>query len=237
MHRHTAPSPPAAASTSGRSHLDAEPLSLLYHGRFLRSYVYWKIRTDPLYPSVTHALAASTDQPLMDLGCGAGLFAFYLKSRGYTGPIRGLDVDAEKVAAARLIAAQHWPDTEFHTGDFATWNPGSHQGHVTFLDVLQYLTPELQHDLLTRAATCITQPTHRLIIRNGLSDDSWRARVTHITDHLARWIRWMVRSPRAHPSRESLEAPLRAAGLGLTTRPLWGATPFNNYLIIAHRPN
>lgn len=236
MHRLPAPPPPATDSSSGRTHRDARPLSLLYPGHFLRCYVYWKIRTDPLYPTVTRALHSATDQPLMDLGCGAGLFAFYLKSRGYTGHIRGLDVDAEKIAAARAIAAQRWPDSEFEPGDFATWDPGRHQGHVTFLDVLQYLSPELRHDLLSRAATCLTRPGHRLIIRNGLSDDSWRARVTHSTDHLARWIRWMARSPRSHPTLAALEAPLRASGLEVTSQPLWGATPFNNYLVIARRP-
>ena len=237
MHQLTAASPAAGISSSGRTHRDAEPLSHLYQGRFLRSYVYWKIRTDPLYPTVTQALADGRDQPLVDLGCGAGLFAFYLKTAGYTGPIHGLDVDVEKINAARAIAALRWPDTEFQAGDFASWDPGTHQGHVTFLDVLQYLTPELQHDLLSRAASCITSPNHRLIIRNGLSDSSWRARVTHATDHMARWIRWMASSPRSHPSRESLEAPLHAAGLALSFTPLWGATPFNNYLIVAHRPS
>lgn len=235
MQRPPVPSPLSSASPSGRAHRDAKPLSLLYHGRFLRSYVYWKVRTDPLYPAVSAALRHSADQPLVDLGCGAGLFAFYLKSSGFSGPIHGLDVDSEKISAARAIAAHRWPDTHFHTGDFASWDPGSHQGHVTFLDVLQYLPPDLQHDLLSRAASCLTRPGHRLVIRNGLTDDSWRARVTLATDHFARWIRWMARSPRSHPTRASLEAPLRAAGLDLTFTPLWGATPFNNYLIIAQR--
>jgi SAM-dependent methyltransferase len=236
MHRPAAPPPvaPLGSRKSIRHH--ARALSGLYQGRFLRSYVYWKVLTDPLYPAVTDALSIGKDQPLADLGCGAGLFAFFLKTHAHTGPIQGLDVDAEKVTAARSIAARHWPDIAFTTGDFASWDPAHHKGHVTFLDVLQYLPRDLQHDLLQRAATCITAPNHRLIIRNGLSDTSWRARVTHTTDHMARWIRWMARSPLSHPTRQGLEAPLRAAGLELTFTPLWGGTPFNNYLIVARRP-
>jgi hypothetical protein len=223
-------------STNSIRH-QARALSRLYPGRFLRSYVYWKIRTDPLYHAVTRSLADTQNQPLVDLGCGAGLFPFYLKTQHYLGPIHGLDIDDQKITAARTIATHHWPDINFQTSDFATWNPAPHQGHVTLLDVLQYLPPDLQHDLLSRAATCITSPSHRLIIRNGLSDHSWRARITHSTDHFARWIRWMPNSPLSHPTRQSLEAPLLAAGLTLTFTPLWGKTPFNNYLITAHRPN
>ena len=211
------------------------PLHRLYRGRYLRSYVYWKVRTDPLYPAVATALADGWDQPLMDLGCGAGLFSFFLKSRGYIRPILGLDVDAEKIEAARGIGAACWPDTAFRTGDFASWEPGAHQGHVTFLDVLQYLTPDLQQSLLHRAAGCLTLPGHRLIIRNGLHDDSWRASVTRATDHMARWLGWMARSPCSHPTRESLEQTLAACGLSVDVSPLWGATPFNNYLIVARR--
>jgi trans-aconitate methyltransferase len=214
----------------------AATLSPFYEGRFLRSYVYWKIRTDPLYPAVSQALIGGKDQPLVDLGCGAGLFPFYLKENRHSGSIRGLDIDSKKIEIACGIASKHWPDIQFQTSDFAAWDPSNHQGHVTLLDVLQYLPEDLQQDLLKRAATCLTSSTHRLIIRNGLADHSWRSRVTKTTDRMAGWIRWMPGSPLTHPTRSHLETPLRNAGLEISFTPLWGATPFNNYLIVARRP-
>ncbi len=214
----------------------AKQLSLLYSTRYLRSYTYWKVRTDPLYGAVTSVLQDAGSHPLVDLGCGAGFFAFYLKTAGHTCSIHGLDVDAEKILAARCIADKHWPETvTFDIGDFADWQPGNHQGHVTLLDVLQYLAPERQEVLLRQAASCLTHPGHRLIIRNGLDDASWRATVTRTTDHLARWVRWMARSPRHHPSRASIESILTDCGLHADFAPLWGATPFNNYFIVARR--
>lgn len=228
----TAPPPSSAGPDTRRI---AERLAALYTTPFLRHYVYWKVRTDPLYPAVSGHLEEAGDHPLVDLGCGPGLFAFYLKSRGQRSPLHGLDVDAEKIRAASAIAAQHWPDLTFRVCDFAHWDPAGHQGHVTLLDVLQYLPHDLQDQLLQKAARCLTDPAHRLIIRNGLDDDSWRASVTRVTDHLARWIRWMARSPRQHPSRQRLEHTLTTAGLRVEFQPLWGATPFNNYLIIARR--
>lgn len=214
----------------------AKHLSRLYPTRFLRSYVYWKTRTDPLYPAAAQALRDAGDHPLIDLGCGPGLFAFYLKSSGHQSAIHGLDVDAEKIEAARRIAAPRWPEIAFSHCDFAEWQPSSHEGHVTLLDVLQYLALDQQAILLHKAASCLTQPGHRLIIRNGLDDASWRASVTRVTDHLARWIRWMASSPRHHPTSNFIESTLAEAGLRASFTPLWGATPFNNYLVIAQRP-
>lgn len=223
---------PAGARTQD-TRLVASRLAALYPTRFLRQYVYWKVRTDPLYATVSGILDSAGDHPLTDLGCGPGLFAFYLKSRGYQSPVHGLDVDAEKIAAATRIAGTRWPEVHFKVCDFAHWQPGGHQGHVTLLDVLQYLSTESQAVLLRQAASCLTDPGHRLIIRNGLADDSWRSTVTRATDHLARWIRWMASSPRQHPSRAFIEQTLTGAGLRTDFQPLWGATPFNNYLVVA----
>ncbi len=224
-----------AGAGSGQQASAAPRLACLYSTRYLRSYVYWKVRTDPLYPAVIQELTAAGDHPLVDLGCGPGLFAFYLKICGYQSPIHGLDVDAAKVQAAGRIAEGRWPEVTFNAGDFVSWESGAHEGHVTLLDVMQYLCEEGQHILLRQAAACLTAPGHRLIIRNGLDDESWRATVTRVTDRAARWVRWMARSPRHHPSRAFIAATLLEAGLQAEFKPLWGATPFNNYLVVAKR--
>ena len=218
------------------AHPEADALYRLYPSRFFRSYAYWKVRTDPLYHAVSQHLITASNQPLIDLGCGAGLLAFYLKIKGHKGQIKGLDLDRAKIQAARQIAAVQWPDLTFEVADFSQWTPGSFTGHVTLLDVLQYLSSEAQIHLLEKAATCLTHPDQRLIIRNGLDDDSWRATVTRATDHLACWIRWMVRSPTTHPTRRLIEQTLAQVGLCVEFSPLWGGTPFNNYLIVARRP-
>jgi 2-polyprenyl-3-methyl-5-hydroxy-6-metoxy-1,4-benzoquinol methylase len=214
----------------------ATSISRLYASRFMRSYSYWKVRTDPVYPASFAILEQAGDAPLTDIGCGAGLFAFYLKSRGFKSPVWGLDVDPTKIDDARKIAPAHWPDLHFALADMAAWTAADHQGHVTLLDVLQYLPEPEQTQLLTRAASCLTAPHHRLILRGGLQDNSWRWQVTRFTDHAARWIGWMARSPQQHPKKEALRSLLESLGLEVTLTPLWGKTPFNNYLISARKP-
>lgn len=207
-----------------------------YPEHFLRSYAYWKVCTDPLYPTVAGLLIHAKNQPLVDLGCGMGLFGSYLRRWGYEGEMHGVDVDPTKIATAVAVnAADARLKMSFEVQDFSHWKRKAHQGHVTLLDVLQYLPQSLQVHLLEEVAGCLTKPSHRLIIRNGLRDSSWRSGVTRVTDRFAQWIGWMSSTPQFYPDREMLEAVLTGAGLKTDFRPLWGATPFNNYLVVASR--
>ena len=45
--------------------------------RWLLSYVRSKLRHDPIYPTA-YELFHLSDEPILDIGCGIGLLAFYL---------------------------------------------------------------------------------------------------------------------------------------------------------------
>ena len=53
-----------------------------FEERWLRIYVNWKLRTDPIYLTAFD-LFRNSDQPLVDIGCGVGLLAFYLRERNF----------------------------------------------------------------------------------------------------------------------------------------------------------
>jgi len=57
-----------------------------------RCYVASKIATDPLYPAAFGALRECA-LPLLDIGCGMGVFAFYLRGRGWQPAILAIDYD------------------------------------------------------------------------------------------------------------------------------------------------
>jgi SAM-dependent methyltransferase len=211
--------------------------------RFLPSrwhyhYVRSKLATDPLFAGVAGALEG-VDAPLLDLGCGVGLLAHYLDACGLRHAYVGVDNDPRKIAQARAVALRAGLD---HAG-FALLDLGcreqpglaGHSGSVAILDVLQCLPPEAQAPLLHMAAACVA-PGARLVIRTGLAGSSWRARVTRAVDVLSRLLRWMNTGPKVYPERDSLAALLQAAGLSTTFTPLWGGTPFNNWLVVAERP-
>ncbi len=78
-------------------------------------------------------------------------------------------------------------------------------------------------------------PGARLVIRTGLADGSRRARITRAVDVFSRVVGWMGATPGGYPEPEMLRAAFDAAGLRSQFTPLYGRTPFNNWLVVATR--
>ncbi|WP_414717177.1 methyltransferase domain-containing protein [Tahibacter sp.] len=205
-----------------------------YGSRGTYYYVRSKLASDPLYGGIVAALRESR-APLLDLGCGLGLLAHALRRAGVGLPYRGVDNDAGKIARAGVAAsAARLADTQFETVDLATTLP-EHRGNVALLDVLQFLPPAAQERLLDAVVDMLT-PGACLVLRTGLDDGSWRARVTRRVDEFSRWVRWMNAGPTRYPARDALQRRFDAAGLAVEFSPLFGRTPFNNWRVVATRP-
>lgn len=208
-------------------------ISSLFTGHWNRHYVASKLRTDPLYAALAENLRGS-DLPLLDLGCGLGLLALFLRAEGFTIPIHGLDYDSRKIETAiQVIAQSATPDVTFAHCDVRTGLP-PHHGDVTILDILQFFTPAEQEKLLILAASRVA-PGGKLVIRSGLRDPSWRFKITVLGDLLAKLTFWMKAAPTHYPTGSDFQRVLAPFG-AVSVRPLWGNTPFNNYLIILIRP-
>lgn len=200
-----------------------------------RDYYYsrGKLGSDPLYPGVLSALATAKG-PLLDIGCGLGLLAHVLRQHGMQQAYHGVDIDADKIARAQRAATRATlADVRLDCVDASAALP-AHHGSVALLDVLQYLPASAQTTLLHAAAARVGAGG-RLVIRTTLADNSGRDRTTRITDMLAHLVGWMGTRPRHYPDAASIRAPLEAAGLQLRMAPLYGNTPFNNWLICAER--
>jgi 2-polyprenyl-3-methyl-5-hydroxy-6-metoxy-1,4-benzoquinol methylase len=196
-------------------------------------YSQAKLTTDPLFAGVCAALVGNAT-PLLDVGCGIGLLAHCLRNSGLHMAYLGVDNDAGKIRRAQA-AARHatLTDVRFATVDLRHDFP-AHQGSVVVLDVLQYLPEAAQQALLERICACIT-PDALLVIRTGMEDRSWRTQVTRAADMAGRLIRWMNTAPRRYPTREQLTECFSRHGLHSEFTPLWGNTPFNNWLVVARR--
>lgn len=215
--------------------LERRDIALRIAARFQRpwhrDYARNKLRFDPAYAAVA-ALVEHDGFDLLDVGCGLGLLGFHLRAQGFRGDYRGLDFDAVKIAAARAAAGDE-AGIAFDESD-AQGLP-AFCGHVALIDVLHYLPAAAQPALLLEAATRVA-PGAALIIRNVLRQPGWRFRVTVLEERLLHATGWM-RSPARHfPTREEIETSLRAGGLTVEVRPLWGNTPFNSFMIVARRP-
>ncbi len=193
----------------------------------LRGYVRGKIASDPAYPATLEILR-SHPQPVLDIGCGLGLLAFYLREHGFTAPILGIDPDQKKIARAQQVARAHYHNVTFAVGDARDHTETT--GTTVLLDILHYLDDPAQAALLKilarRAASGGT-----VIIRNTPRDQSWRYRLTYLEELWVRASRWIATAaPINFPTTEEIAAPFREAGCKARIEPLWGSTPFNSHL-------
>ena len=210
----------------------AQRVASRFRSRFLRHYVASKLATDPLYRAVAERLADHT-LPLTDIGCGVGLTAFYLRERGITVPVRGLDHDAKKIAVAQNIAASY-RDLSFSAGDAR--DPIRAGASVLLLDVLHYFSDSAQSRVLEMIAAGVPDGG-MVIIRDAVRDGSLRYRVTMLAEMFARLVRWLKAERLNFPAQETIVAPFRERGFEEEIVPLWGRTPFNNYLFVFRRPD
>lgn len=203
-----------------------------FQGHWDRNYVASKLRSDPLYIALENELRGSP-LPLLDLGCGLGLLAFFLREKQISTSIVGLDYDDRKIVVANQVAdALGHGGLTFSHHDARNGLP-EHQGNVSLLDILQFFTDDEQNKLLTLAADRVADGG-KLVIRSGLCDESFRFRLTVFGDHLAKATHWMKAGPTHFPRAEDFRRILSPFG-NVRISPLWGKTPFNNHLIVMER--
>lgn len=204
-----------------------------YDTRGRRGYVRGKLAGDPVYAAMADILATAPSLPLLDIGCGMGLLGQYLHACDALHGYLGIDHDERKIASARHAAATLGSDLQWRCADAAELP--DFQGHVALLDVLHYLAADHQTALLALAARHLA-PEGRLVIRNVLREPNWRYHATRIEEFFLHATGWMRVAPQHYPSAAEIREALEEAGLRVYTTPLHGRTPFNSYLIVAHRP-
>jgi 2-polyprenyl-3-methyl-5-hydroxy-6-metoxy-1,4-benzoquinol methylase len=203
-----------------------------FRRRWLRHYVSGKLRRDQIYPTA-YELLRSSSEPILDVGCGVGLLGFYLRERACGQPVIGLDVDARKIRCGAEIAAEHYRDVQLRLQDVGETIP-DFSGNVTLFDVLHYLPYERQTALLTRLAECVP-PGGVLIIRDCPRAAGPRYWITWLAEKFAQTISWNLNSALHFPSRASIDNVFGASEFERESRPLWGASPFNNHLFVFRR--
>jgi 2-polyprenyl-3-methyl-5-hydroxy-6-metoxy-1,4-benzoquinol methylase len=202
-----------------------------FQSRFLRQYVARKLRSDPVYPAVYEAVRSSP-QPLLDVGCGLGLLGFYLRERGFKNPIIGFDCDLRKIRAGKQVAGAY-PAVDLHARNLQDRLP-EFSGTVAMLDVLHYLSPVDQNNLLLRLVEQIA-PGGALLVRDCPCDGGIRYAVTFLIEKFAQLISWNVPTRLYFPSRESILRNFSPNEFTQEVKPLWGATPFNNHFFTLRR--
>ena len=199
--------------------------------RFLHGYAKGKVAWDPAYSAVADLMANSC-HPLLDIGCGVGLLAAYLREMGCPQPILGIEPDAGKVRIALEKVGRSYPQLEFRVGDARLLPEFS--GDVVMLDVLHYMKPEIQRTVLEQLARRIA-PGGRALIRTAFRDRSWRYHATLLEEAFVRASGW-IRGGACHfPTQEEVTGAFQGPGWKVSVRRMWGWTPFNSHLVEIQR--
>lgn len=197
----------------------------------LRGYALGKSLLDPVYPYLARELATS-ERPLLDIGCGTGVLAALLRVTGFRASFAGIDPDHEKIAAAR--SALGGVGCLFAVGD--TGNLPPHSGDVVMLDVIHYVVPAQRPQVVADVASRLA-PGGRLFLRTTLQDGSWRYRVTRFEEWFVRASGWIPFVSAPFPTLTELQGAACSAGLAIECRPMWGCTPFNSHLLTLRKPD
>ena len=202
-----------------------------FEERWLRTYVNWKLRADPIYLTAFD-LFRNSDQPLVDIGCGVGLLAFYLRERNFLAPISGFDRDGRKIERANTVARGACRGVEFIEHDVC--EPLKQTGNIVLFDVLHYLRPDEQSRLLERFAARLA-PGELVVIRDCPRDGNMRFWLTSWAERFAQATTWNIKVPLYFPSRKRIFAAFGEEHFSCTVQPLRGNMPFNNHLFVFRR--
>ena len=207
-------------------------VAALFGARWLQHYVSSKLRSDPVFPAAFELLGQSRE-PILDVGCGVGLLAFYLRERGSDTRVIGVDTDGRKIRQGVVAAKGRYSDVEFVEQDARKELP-AFRGNVALLDVLHYLAPADQASLLSELAARVA-PGGLLLLRDAPREQTARFWATYVGEVFAQTISWNIGAPLHFATRASITAAFNEEEFTHEERPAWGGTPFNNRLFIFRR--
>ena len=94
-----------------------EKIARLCNRRWDLFYTRSKLASDPVYQAVVREIGQS-DLPVLDIGCGIGLLAHYLRACGHTAPVTGFDYDQRKIdSAGAMVVKSGQQGLAFSAGD------------------------------------------------------------------------------------------------------------------------
>jgi SAM-dependent methyltransferase len=225
--------------------LDAASEPYRNAGRFAYYFARTKLRIDPVYRAILELGLLRGRARVLELGCGQGLLAAWLRAAehcydqgawpGAWPPApralatRGIELKARDVARARSALGQV---CEISQADIRSTAFGSVDA-VVILDVLHYMSPQAQREVLQRVRTALP-PGGLLLLRVGDAAGGLRFRYGQWSDKLVMLLRGHVNVAQHCRSVAQWRALLRECRFDSEARPMSRGTPFANVLLIAY---
>ncbi len=206
----------------------------LYRGAPLpvRAHVRVRWATCP-FPAVAAELPESG--PILEVGCGHGLLSLLLALGSPGRRVTGIDVDEDKLAAARAAAAAGGLPAGFEAVAGGGLPPGPWAG-IAIVDVLYLLGAEDQRALLRSCAERLA-PGGVLAVKEMAPEPRWKARWNVIQETAAVMLLGITEGEDFTflPPAEMARA-MAAGGLDVRERPVHRGYPHPHHLVVGRRP-
>ena len=103
---------------------------------------------------------------VLDIGCGFGLFSLYYAATGPERILRGLDVNARRIAVARRAAARLGiENVAYSVGDARDFKADGEVAAAYMLDIVHHVPPETVPPLLRQLRRALA-PGGRLLVKD-----------------------------------------------------------------------
>ncbi len=149
----------------------------IYKGPVLEWYMRIKTKMERNYEDF-HKLLPEQGE-IMDIGCGYGFMSYMLHFVAPGRNVLGVDYDEEKIAVAQHCYIRN-EQVQFRAADITQYEIPEKDAFV-MLDVLHYLQPEKQADLVRRCMDKL-RPGGIIIVRDGDADMKRKHRGTKLTE-------------------------------------------------------
>ncbi|MEO6833508.1 MAG: MMPL family transporter [Chitinophagaceae bacterium] len=151
--------------------------SFTYKGPILEWYCRIKTRLEGNYEKLHEVLPR--EGKIYDLGCGYGFATHLLNWSAPERELIGVDYDENKIIVANSLHLKG-KKVRFETADLRDYSLEKAEA-IILSDVLHYLIPEEQEGLL-QACVDALNPSGKLIIRDGVTEDVGKHKTTAITE-------------------------------------------------------
>jgi SAM-dependent methyltransferase len=213
-------------------------------GRFAYHFARGKLGTDPVFMGLLAQKLIPDHARVLDLGCGQGLLAAWLSAARQLyevgewptdwpippriAELRGVDLLASDI---RRAACAIGAPARFEVGDMRSVDFGQ-ADVLVILDVLHYVEPAAQDDILRRVRAALP-PGGVFLTRVGDAAAGLRFRMSNWVDRLVAFGRGNRLPPVYCRPLADWVAALERLGFSVDTRAMNGDLPFANVMLIA----
>jgi 2-polyprenyl-3-methyl-5-hydroxy-6-metoxy-1,4-benzoquinol methylase len=172
---------------------------------------------------------------ILEVGCGHGLLSLYLALQSADRQVVGIDVDEDKLAAARAAAAAGGLAATFDVVAGAELPAGPWAG-VAIVDVLYLLSGDDQRSLL-RSCAELLEPGGVLVVKEMALMPRWKATWNRVQETASVKLLGITEGEElTFLAPADMAAAMADGGLTVRDRPIHRGYPHPHHLLVGRKP-